>query len=167
MKREKIVIVDSNDNIICSKYRDEVDYYNDIRRSAGIWVTNSSGQILIAQRSFKKRIDPGKWGPAVQGSIGVDETYESNAYKEIEEEIGIKGAKLIEGKKQYVSYPMKYFSQWYFYKTDLPISSFNFPKNEVENIKWISRDELFLTIKSNPDDYVPCMLEIFNFLENK
>ncbi len=167
MKREKIVIVDDNDNIIYSKYRDEVDYYNDIRRSSGIWITNSNEQVLIAQRSFKKKIDAGKWGPAVQGSIGIDETYDSNANKEIEEELGIKDAKLIKYKKQYVDYPMKYFSQWYLYKTDLTISDFTFPKDEVENIKWIDKSDLILDIKNNPNNYIPCMLEIFYFLEKK
>lgn len=167
MKREKIVIVDENDNVISSKYRDEVDYYNDIRRSAGIWVTNSLNQILISQRSFKKRIDPGKWGPAVQGSIGVDETYESNAYKEIEEELGIKGAFLIKYNKQYVCEPMKYFSQWYLYITDLNETDFYFPKDEVESVKWIDKDKLYLDLKNNSDKYVPCMLEIFNFIERK
>jgi isopentenyldiphosphate isomerase len=164
MKREKIVIVDENDNIICSKYRDEVDYYCDIRRSAGIWVTNNANQVLIAQRSYKKKIDPGKWGPAVQGSIGVDETYDSNAYKEIEEELGVKCAKLIKFKKQFVSYPMKYFSQWYLYSTDLNDYQFKFPKDEVENIKWVNKNELLSDIENNPDKYVPCMIDIFKFL---
>lgn len=164
MKKEKIVIVDDHDNVICSKYRDEVDYYKDIRRSAGIWVTNNKNQILIAQRSFKKRIDPGKWGPAVQGSIGVDETYDSNAYKEIEEELGIKCAKLIKFRKQYVDYPMRYFSQWYLYNTDQSEFDFQFPKDEVENIKWINNNELLLDIKNNSEKYVPCMIDIYKFL---
>ncbi len=167
MKREKIIIVDRNDNIICAKFRDEVDYYNDIRCSSGIWVTNYNDEVLIARRALTKRIDPGKWGPAVQGSIGVDESYEENAYKEIKEELGIKNAVLVKGNKQYVAYPMKYFSQWFLFKTDYKIENFKIPKNEVEEIKWINKNDLIKDIRLNPNNYVPCMDEIFNFLEGK
>lgn len=167
MKKEKTVVVDQYDNIIGSKYRDEIDYKNDIRRSAGIWITNSSGQILIAQRSIFKKIDSGKWGPSVQGSIEEGETYEQNAYKELEEELGLHGFILETYKKQYVDFPMKYFSQWFLLKIDQKEKDFVIQKKEVENIRWIDRDLLLYELKNNPEKYVPSMLEIFYFLEKK
>ena len=49
----KIQIVDENDQVISHKVRSEVDYQNDIYRVAALWVTNSQGQVLIAQRPWK------------------------------------------------------------------------------------------------------------------
>ena len=87
MKKPKVIIVDENDNPIGLKYREDIDYSKDTYRCTGIWITNSNDEVLIAQRKFTKDKDPGKWGPAVAGTIEEGETYESNAYKEMKEEI--------------------------------------------------------------------------------
>jgi len=92
-------IVDDQDNLIGAKPRNEIDFKNDYYRISGLWLTNSKGQILIAQRLLTKDKDPGKWGPAAAGTLEVGETYESNAYKEADEEIGLTGVKFTQGPK--------------------------------------------------------------------
>jgi len=57
----KVIMVDKNDNVVGSKERDSVGS-GDIYRTSALWVTNSGGDILVAQRAFKKKNDPGKWG---------------------------------------------------------------------------------------------------------
>ena len=47
-------IVDDQDNLIGAKPRNEIDFKNDYYRISGIWLTNSKGQILIAQRLMTK-----------------------------------------------------------------------------------------------------------------
>ena len=86
--REKVIVVDKNNNIIGSKYRDELQS-NDIIRVVGVWIENEKGEVLIAQRSFNKKHDPGKWGPAVAGTLEEGESYALNILKEVKEEIGI------------------------------------------------------------------------------
>ena len=44
----------------------------DIFRSSSLWITNSKGEVLIAQRSHSKKLDPGKWGEAVGGVVEGD-----------------------------------------------------------------------------------------------
>ena len=78
----QIQIVDKNDTVIGTKERDEIDYSSDIYRVSALWLTNSNGQALIAKRAMAKKNSPGKWGPAVAGTLETDETYETNIYKD-------------------------------------------------------------------------------------
>jgi isopentenyldiphosphate isomerase len=51
-----IILVDENDAIIGAKKRSLVSMaIGDIYRITALWVTNSEGAILLAQRSFSKR----------------------------------------------------------------------------------------------------------------
>ena len=77
--------------------QDEIIEYKDIRnrnpkeicRVSAIWLVDSDGNILLAQRAFSKKVDPGKWGPSVAGTVEKGETYEENIIKESKEEIGL------------------------------------------------------------------------------
>lgn len=63
---EKAYVVDEKDNIIDIKFRIDTTPQDRIR-IVGIWVENSKQEVLIAQRSHGKRLDPGKWGPSAAG----------------------------------------------------------------------------------------------------
>ncbi len=162
--KKKVVIVDDNDVPVGTKYRDEVDYLKETYRCTGIWLVNSQGEILIAQRKFTKSKDPGKWGPAAAGTVEEGETYESNAYKELEEEIGVTGIKLELGPKQHSVSPRKYFGQWFLCEIDRSIEQFVIQEDEVEQIKWINKDDLLLDMKNYPDKYVTSLHSIINLL---
>lgn len=87
---EQIIIVDENDNEIGSADRDSIVLNGPrIFRATGLWITNPQNDILLAQRSFSKRAEPGKWGPAVSGTLETGETYRSNVIKEAREELGL------------------------------------------------------------------------------
>lgn len=88
-----IPIVDEEDNIIDYKERKKLDL-KDIYRVSALWIENSKGEILLAQRSFNKKHHPGLWGPAVAGTVEKGESYEENISHEIEEELGIKEVKV-------------------------------------------------------------------------
>jgi isopentenyldiphosphate isomerase len=48
-----ITIVDENDNIIGSKPRDIVDREKLWYRVSGLWINNSSGDVLLARRAYR------------------------------------------------------------------------------------------------------------------
>ena len=123
---QKIIIVDDTDKIIGFKLRNEIDYLVDNYRWSGVWIANSNNQVLMAQRKLTRDKDPGMWGPAVAGTLEEGETYESNAYKEVEEEIGLKNIILELGPKERLTTPRKSFGQWFFvgWTTLLVISSY-------------------------------------------
>ena len=85
----KIPVVNQQDEIIGYKEKSLITT-DDIYRVSALWITDTTGRILLAKRAFTKSRHPGLWGPAVAGTVEEGETYESNIIKEAEEEIGLK-----------------------------------------------------------------------------
>lgn len=153
MIHSQTIIVNNQDEIIAHKTRGTLAK-EDIYRVSALWVTNSKGDILLAQRKFTKSHDPGKWGPAVAGTVEEGETYESNIVKETEEEIGLKNITPILGPKRRVSGTYNYFCQWYTYVIDRPAEAFAIQEDEVEQVRWFTREELEKGLQENPQSYL-------------
>jgi len=149
----RIPIVNEQDEII--KYINVNERQKgDISRVAGLWITNEKGEILLTQRSFKKIRDPGKWGPAVAGTVEEGETYEENIIKEAQEEIGLTNITPKIECKNRRSTSHEYFGQWFSVVVD---SNYPFVKQdvEVEQIRWFAKDEILKLYKENPDLFIP------------
>ena len=134
----------------------------DIYRVSALWIENSKGDILLAQRKFTKKHDPGKWGPAVAGTNDKGETYESNIEKETEEEIGLVGVKFIEEKYERIFGDHNYFLKVFKLIIDKDINEFKIQEEEVEQIKWFKRDELLEELKQNPNNFLKI---VFDFVK--
>ncbi len=157
----KAIIVDKNDQIIGYKEYGRLKP-SDIYRVSALWLTSSRGDILLAQRSFNKKHCPGLWGPAVAGTNDEGETYLDNIVKETEEEIGLTGLKfekdsygLKEGKRTYFR---QMFSAVIDYK---PAEDFVIQREEVEAVKWLTRQQLADELKSHPEKFVDGFDELF------
>lgn len=161
-----IPIVDENDQIVGHKDRADIDHEREIYRVAALWLTNSAGEVLIAQRKLSKDKDPGMWGPAVSGTVEQDETYEVNIYKEAEEEIGLTQVEFKLGPKTRVRIPRNFFSQWFTATVDKLIEEFRIAEEEVEQIKWVSFDDLARDVEDNPGNYVLPMPDIVKLFKN-
>lgn len=56
---------------------------------ASVALVDRRGRILLQERDSRPRIDPDRWGyPG--GGVEQDETYEQTAYRELEEETGVR-----------------------------------------------------------------------------
>jgi len=155
--------------------QDEIIYYKEVNRSkkilppgsiyrvSGLWIKDKDGNILLAQRSFNKKHSPGLWGPAVTGTIEKGETYEENIIKEAEEEIGLTNHKFKIGPKMRRSGKNEYFIQWFIVVVD---HDYNFVKQdeEVEKIKWLSRDELKDLLSRKPEAFLSNLSEYIKIL---
>jgi len=151
----KIIIVDENDNEIGVKERDgQGDYV--IFRVTALWLTNSDGDILLAQRSLNKVNSPGKWGPAVAGTVEEGETYESNIVKETEEEIGLSNIEFAKGPKIFnQTGPLKtYWCQYFMAVIDKKAEDFIIDKVEVEQVKWFKKEYLKKDFGEHPENYI-------------
>ena len=162
----KIPIVDENDNIIGIKDREDRKP-SDITRVTVIWITDENGNILLQQRKFNKRVGSGKWGPGVTGTVEDGETYESNAYKELEEEIGIKNIPLTESKNFFGENTTgKRFAQLYLCQ----ISSKQIltpQESEVEKLEWFSKEEFMNFYKEKTEEFPGIMKDLIDFLGYK
>jgi isopentenyldiphosphate isomerase len=154
-KKEYIIIVDKTDAPIGTMERGTLAY-EDIYRVSALWITNSKGQVLLAQRNWSEKHDPGKWGPAVAGTVEVGETYERNIYKEAMEEIGLTGVQFTLRPKQFCDDGLhRFFTQWFTARIDRDVKDFVIRKEEVEQIAWVDADTLLQELQATPSKYVP------------
>lgn len=155
MAKPPAIIVDRNDNTIGAKDRHKRSY-DDIYRVACLWLTNSAGDILLAQRSFNKDRGAGKWATAAAGTVEVGETYESNIYKEAEEEIGLTGVTFTPARKVFIDEPneFQFFCQYFTGVADWPLERFRLQTEEVEAIRWVTPAQLRAELTSASDPYV-------------
>lgn len=152
--QEKIQLVDANDNIIGEKWRDELTN-DDCWRIISLWITNDRGEVLLQQRSFDKKVAPGVWTAAVEGTVDYGDNYETTAQREAEEEIGLKNLNLKE--------TGKYFGPWggfgkrqcqgYIAVYSGDPSAIIIQESEVNDIKWFTRAEIYQLHKLNPEKF--------------
>jgi len=161
-----IPIVDENDEIIDHIERADLDYRLHRNRSASCWVIDGKGNVLIAQRSFDKKFDAGKWSESVGGTVDKDISYRETIEKEIGEElgVGIFNFQLVELEKCYVDSSERYFIQWYSVVIDKPADFFKVQKEELEQVAWVSIDELRKDVDENPDKYISDMKQMLAVL---
>ncbi|MFZ1250723.1 MAG: NUDIX domain-containing protein [Candidatus Microsaccharimonas sp.] len=162
----KCLIVDENDTIIGAKSKDEIDFSKDIYRVSGIWVINSKNEVLIAQRSITNTNGAGLWGPSAAGTVELGETYEENAYKELDEELGITGVTLVREGKIFVKLQRSYFCEYFSVHLDKPIDEFKLQESEVNAVAWVSFEYLESDCKNNPQKYIPSMSRSVQNLKN-
>ena len=159
-----IIVVDEQDEVIGFKERSEIDFSKDIYRVSCLWIVNSKGEILIARRSNKKEQNPNKWGPSVAGTNDEGETYEENIYKEVREELGVEGLSLKVLRKIFIHSKARYFCAIFISEIDRKIEDFILQENEVDEVMWISREDLKRDMANNPDDYVFSMGDVLSVL---
>lgn len=153
----KIQIVDKEDNFIGLKERGSLNFEKDIYRVSALWITDSEGKILLARRAFDKKQNPGKWGPAVAGTVDEGETYEVNIVKEAEEELGIRDVKFKKMNKEFVDGKYKHFTQWFLFQGDFGIKDFKINKEEVAEAKFFTKQEILDLLNTNPGEVLDGM----------
>ena len=152
---EQSVVVDENDTIIAYKSRDELTT-DDIMRTAIVWLEDGKGNVLIHKRSMTKSAFPSRWENAAGGGVAHDETYEQAAYKELEEEIGVTGIKLTYVDKTLVHTDKgKRMCSWFSGICDWPLNKFILEAGQVDEVKWVKKEELFDSRDKNPDNFMP------------
>lgn len=159
MKHEKTYVVDEEDNVITTKYRDEVSLDERVRIVA-IWVHNSNSEVLLAQRAKTMSLDPGLWGPSAAGGVKVGSDYEQTAKEELFEELGLNvdSEKLHLERLENMVYETKKNGKRmcavFKVIVDRTASDFKIEPAEVEEIKWIKKSDLINDIKVNPGKYL-------------
>jgi len=156
------IIVDENDEVIGYKARKNI-ISDDVYRVSCLWITNSSWDVLLALRGFLKNNNPGMWWSAVAGTVEKWESYEENIYKEMDEEIGIRGVELKKWKKVRHRWQHNFFCQWYTLNIDKDISEFTKEEWQVEAIRWFSQAEIKNLIEKSPDIFTRSTLDMLQW----
>ncbi len=165
--REKVYLVDQDDNVIGSKWRDELTD-KDCWRIIAIWIEDGKGNVLMQQRSYKKKLNPGKWSCAVEGTVEYGSDYDETAIRELSEEIGVDNMQL--QKAKLIHYKADFGhrqTQGYKLILDWPIEKFVIQKSEVEQLAWRNKDEVISEFKKHDNKFgfhSPVWLEMFDLV---
>ena len=119
-----------------------------------VWIFTEEGNILIQKRSKKKELNPGVWDVSVAGHIKFNEDIKKAAKRETLEETGInintKDLLKIGVYRSINIHPTaidKEFFHTYILKIDKNSINLDFKNNEVDDLKFISIEEMESLIK--------------------
>ncbi|MFZ5437611.1 MAG: GDSL-type esterase/lipase family protein [Patescibacteria group bacterium] len=149
--KKKYAIVNHQDEVVAEKLKEAVAE-KDIFRVSSLWLKNQTGEVLLAQRAFHKKNDPGKWGPAAASFVESDQTYEQAIVKAAENELDLKNLALEKKTKLFLSGDNQFFCQWFI--SSVENSEINFNKNEIAKIKWLKLEELRQWFTKEPHLFV-------------
>ena len=119
-----------------------------------VWIFTEEGNILIQKRSKKKELNPGIWDVSVAGHIKFNENIKKAAKRETLEETGInintEDLLKIGVYRSINIHPTaidKEFFHTYLLKIDKNSINLDFKNNEVDDLKFISIEEMESLIK--------------------
>lgn len=160
-----IAIVDINDNIIGEKDKDQVYKDGDIFRIAVIMLHNKSGKYLVQRRSHQKSFAPLKWDfAAVAGHCDAGENCDETAIRELKEELNVENVELKLITKYYKCDDDKHRAKRFVYLYEGIIendTALTLQEGEVEEVKWVSFEELKDWFTSNTYEFVPTTEQTF------
>lgn len=155
---ELLFVVDENNKPLDPLPRDFVQENKIWHRCSHIWIINKNNQILCQKRSALKDKNPGKWEAHFGGHMGPGESYEENAQKELNEELGIKCTTdelhFFEIYKNAHAYE---FQAIYYLLWDGDLASLQLEQAEVSEVVWKSIEELEQYYVTKDENWVQTM----------
>ena len=92
--RERIQLVDARNRPCGSAWRAEMRRFRFWHRATYVVVVNPRGELCVQRRTLTKEVFPGGLDLAAGGVVGAGEAVHVAARRELEEELGIRGAPL-------------------------------------------------------------------------
>jgi isopentenyldiphosphate isomerase len=114
-----------------------------------ICIYNSKGEILIQKRQPWKKGWPGMWDLSAAGSAVTGDDSRTAAIREVKEELGID----LELTNENVQFTIEFscgFDDYWIIKRDIEIKELSLQYEEVEQAKWVSKEE-FIEMINNGD----------------
>ena len=145
-------VVDQHDRVIRQAPRREVHAQGWLHRAVHVLVFNRAGQVFLQKRSMAKDKSPGLWDSSCSGHLDAGEDYDHAAWRELQEEIGLKLDKA----------PARWFRVeaceetgeefvWiYRVESEGP---FTLCPEEIERGEWLAPAELNRRITAGPENY--------------
>lgn len=147
MEDELLDQVDESDNIIGSVWKSKAHQdYAIIHREVALILFNNKQEVLLQQRSFTKKNNPGAWRVAAAGHPLANEDPKNSIMREVLEELGIKIKPV---------FYKKYFSQhnkkgennesrftWVYYAIVNDNPKIILQTEEVNDARWVKIDKL-------------------------
>ena len=168
---EEVVLVDENDNEIGRVPKAEVHgIKTPLHRAFSSFIFNSNGQILLQQRSHKKKTWPLVWSNSCCGHPLPEETREHAVVRRIKDELGMDVSEL---NVKFMS-PYRYcFSRFGVMENEIcPIyvvhsdAEPHLNDDEVEQVKWMPWEEYVADTQNNPGEWSEWCVEEVAILDS-
>lgn len=126
-----------------------------------VCVFNSNGDMLIQQRQPFKEGWPNMWDITVGGSATKGDTSQSAAEREVFEEIGLRLD--LKNIRPHITINFSNgFDDVYLIEEDVDINELSLQYEEVQKVKWASKEEIFSMIESGEFiAYYPSLIQLF------
>lgn len=155
MMKEKVILVDVNDNILGEQEKISAHVNGNLHRAISVIIFNSEGKMLLQQRAFSKYHTPGLWTNACCSHPRPGEQTYDAARRRLMEEMGLENA--LEEKFSFI-YRAHFdngLTEHEFDHVFFGISDTNPVINpeEANDFRWIALTELMKEISLNPEDF--------------
>ncbi len=151
---EIIILVDQDDNQIGTGEKMEVHRAGKLHRAFSVFVFNNRGEMLLQRRALTKYHSGGLWTNTCCSHPRPEEKTMDAARRRLMEEMGfvceLKEVDSFVYKTEFEGLFEHEFDHVLIGKYEGEIKE---NKDEVEEWKWISLDELGIDVKNNPDKY--------------
>lgn len=131
----------------------------------GLWhkavvafIINSNEEVLLQKRSANKKLWPNTWDVTAGGHVLKGELGFQAAIRETKEELGVElnknemiflGSSISSNKKGDII--NNHFNEYYIVNKDIDETKLKLQKEEVSEVKWISKEKIIEKIKNNYD----------------
>ena len=145
-------VVDAQDRVIRQVPRREVHARGWLHRAVHVLVFNRAGQLFLQKRSMGKDTSPGLWDSSCSGHLDAGEDYDQAAWRELQEEIGLKLEKppVRWLRVEACAATGEEFVWVYRVEAEGP---FTLCPKEIDRGEWIAPEELKRRIAARPGDY--------------
>ena len=112
-----------------------------------IIIFNSKGEMLIQQRSSNKSSNANMWDFSVGGCVVAGETPLQGAQREVFEELGVS----VEFERKIPGFTIVFkhkFDDFYIINKDIDIKDIVLQKDEVQAVKWVSKEEVLNLLRN-------------------
>lgn len=152
---ELVVLVNTEDNILGLMEKQQAHVNGLLHRAFSVFLFNENGEMLLQKRAEKKYHSPLQWTNAVCSHPRNGETYLDGAKRRLKEELGIE-TELTE--KFHFIYKADVGGGLWEHELDHVFignynAEFNLNKDEVEEVRFVSLEDLDKEMSENPEHF--------------
>lgn len=166
MTQEYLDVVNKEDVVIGKETRKKVHELGLWHRGAHVFLFNDAGEMLIQKRSADRASSPSLLDCSVSEHVQSGESYLDAAMRGMKEELGIEGVEL----KQLVKFSMNYGINdneiSVIFEGKIGSNKVDFDKVEIEEIFYMSMDEIKEKIRIDRNLFCGWFVEMINWYFN-